>query len=91
MTLTTDGLAEFARQRAWARPDGYAQELLFVVDGRFMGPELLDFVMSCAVRYAEQGRLLSWEEPVRLDVEVPLSAGMRFLLPTPAALFDEDF
>ncbi|KKK04635.1 suppressor of fused domain protein [Micromonospora sp. HK10] len=91
VTLATDGLAALARQRGWARPDGYAQELVFVLDGRFMGPELLDFVMSCAVRYAQQARLLAWEEPVRLDLEVPLSTGMRFLLPTPAALFDEDF
>lgn len=47
--------------------------------------------MSCAARYAQQGRLLSWDEPVRLDVDEPSSSGMRFLLPTPAALFEEDF
>lgn len=91
VTMVTDGLASLARQHGWARRDGYAQELLFVLDGQFMGPDMLDFVMSCAARYAQQGRLLSWDEPVRLDVDVPSSSGMRFLLPTPAALFEEDF
>ncbi|MET8552937.1 suppressor of fused domain protein [Micromonospora zamorensis] len=91
VTMVTDGLASLARQQCWARRDGYAQELLFVLDGQFVGPDMLDFVMSCAVRYAQQGRLLSWDEPVRLDVDVPSSSGMRFLLPTPAAVFEEDF
>ncbi|WP_410809443.1 suppressor of fused domain protein [Micromonospora sp. 067-2] len=91
LTMVTDGLASLARRRGWARRDGYAQELLFVLDGQFMGPDMVDFVMSCAVRYAQQGRLLSWDEPVRLDVDVPPNSGMRFLLPTPVALFGEDF
>lgn len=91
VTLVTQGLADAARRGGWARSDGYAQELVFVFDRRCFGEEILDFVLTCARRFVEQRQLLSWTEPVRLNAPVPSSTDMHFLLPTPAALFDDDF
>jgi hypothetical protein len=88
VTLATDGLATFARERGFAGPDGFAQELLMVVGGGYLNDGFLEFFSKLAVVYADAKELLEWHEPIRLSSAIPGSAGMRYLLPAPTAVFE---
>nr|BFE59112.1 hypothetical protein GCM10020063_036380 [Dactylosporangium thailandense] len=91
VTLATNGLSTFARARGFAGPDGLADELVMVVGDAFLGDTFLAFFMNLARVYATHAELLGWHEPIRLDRAVPGSDDMRFLLPTPTAMFEESF
>jgi hypothetical protein len=48
-------------------------------------------MQSDSIVYANGHGLLEWREPIRLSSDIPGSNGMRFLLPTPTAVFEESF
>ena len=91
VTLVTDGLAMHARRERFAGSDGYAQELVFVVGASFFGEDILGFFLAMASMYVRERALLSWDTPIRLTAPVPGGDDLRYLLPSPAAVFESDF
>lgn len=91
VTLVTEGIGEYFRGQGFNGSSGYAQELVFVVDKKYFGQAVLDFFIAAVSVYVDQGALLSWDEPIRLSATVPGEAQFRYLLPTPSAVFDEEF
>lgn len=89
VTVVTNGLASFARKHQFAGDEGYALELLAVIGSDFLNDEFLDFFGRVAIVYADGHSLLEWHEPIRLSSDIPGSSGMRYLLPSPTAVFEE--
>jgi len=91
VTLATCGLADLGRKHGFARADGYAQEFLLVIEGKYLTEDLPDFFFSVLIAYAEDHRLLQWDEAVRLRMNVPGSTDMSWLHPWPAVYFSDSF
>lgn len=91
VTLVSEGLSTYFRDKGLARSDGYAQEILMVVDRAFFGEEILSFFLASLAVYASRGELLAWDEPIRISSPVPVGDRQPFILPMPAALFEDEF
>lgn len=89
VTLATNGLSGLARKYGFLGEGGQAQELIMVIGGEFLNDEFLDFFVRLALVYAQGQSYIDWNETMRLSSDIPGSGGMRYLLSTPAAVFDE--
>jgi len=91
VTVATEGVSTYFRENGLAGPDGYAQELLMVIDKIYFGEEMLNFFMAVVGVYLAGGSQLDWTEPVRLSSGIPAGKHQRLLLPMPAGVFEEEF
>ena len=91
VSLMSTGLSSYARKNGFARTDGYAQELVLTVAKRYFGDPVLQVFTGSLRAFVKQRQLVEWDVPIRLSKAMPGSDDMRFVLPSPAATFDEEF